>query len=79
MDLHMLASINGRERIRAEFERLLDASGVDVRRALPVEGRTGATVLEAHARVAGRTSAAYREGCQSGTVRARIPAGPWNG
>jgi len=49
MDLHMLTLMNGRERTRAEFERLLADSGFQLRRALPTQGPSGITILDARA------------------------------
>jgi hypothetical protein len=47
MDLHMLTLLAGKERTRAEFEHVLKQSRFDLQRVIPVEGRTGITLLEA--------------------------------
>ncbi len=49
MDLHMLTVFDGRERTLPEFERLFEATGFELQRAIPTEDRTGITILEARA------------------------------
>jgi hypothetical protein len=46
MDLHMLTLLTGKERTLAEFEHVLRQSGFHLNRVVPVEGRTGITLLE---------------------------------
>ena len=47
MDLHMLTLLTGKERTLGEFEQVLQQGGFHLKRAIPVEGRTGITLLEA--------------------------------
>lgn len=47
MDLMMMLLLNGRERTRDEFDRLLAASGFSLRRILPTGSPTGLAILEA--------------------------------
>jgi hypothetical protein len=49
MDLHMLTLLTGKERTLAEFEQVLRQSGFRLKRVVPIEGRTGITLLEAEA------------------------------
>jgi SAM-dependent methyltransferase len=47
IDLHMLTLLSGRERIAAEFERLLAAAGLRLRRIVPTRSSAGIAVIEA--------------------------------
>ncbi len=47
MDLHMLVLGLGKERTRDEFREVLARAGLELRRVIPTEGRTGISVLEA--------------------------------
>jgi O-methyltransferase domain len=47
MDLHLLTLLSGRERMLAEFEQVFRQSRFHLKRVVPIEGRTGITLLEA--------------------------------
>jgi SAM-dependent methyltransferase len=47
MDLHMLALLHGRERLVAEYERLLGAAGFRLERVVPTQSPAGVSLIEA--------------------------------
>jgi hypothetical protein len=53
MDLHMLLLFGARERTEAEFRRLLDANGFELRKTVPTGSPAGLGVLEAVPRTVG--------------------------